>query len=61
MQVKTDDALRVEAQDALEHLRDEAGKRGVVVTPVGPADATGFSLNVEKSDPSKLKDLVLES
>jgi preprotein translocase subunit SecD len=58
MQVKTDDALRVEAQDALEHLRDEAGKRGVALTPAGPADATGFTLNVEKSDPSKLKDLV---
>lgn len=59
MQVKTGDALRVEAQDALERLRDEAGKRGVALTPAGPADATGFTLALnEKSDPTKMKDLI---
>jgi preprotein translocase subunit SecD len=59
MQVMTGDALRVEAQDALEHLKDEAGKRGVTLA-AGPApDATGFTLLLdEKSDPSKLKDLI---
>ncbi len=59
MQVKTSDALRVEAQDALEHVKDEAGKRGVALTPAGPADATGFVLALnEKSEPTKLRDLL---
>jgi preprotein translocase subunit SecD len=59
MQVKTSDALRVEAQDALEHVRDEAGRRGVTVTPVGPADASGFALAIdEKTDTPKLRDLL---
>jgi preprotein translocase subunit SecD len=59
MQVKTSDALRVEAQDTLERLRDEGTKRGVAVIPAGPADGTGFSLRLdEKTDQAKLKDLV---
>jgi preprotein translocase subunit SecD len=59
MQVKTSDALRVEAQDAVEHLKDEAGKRGVTLGPIPPPDATGFTINLgEQTDPAKLKDLV---
>ena len=59
MQVKTADALRVEAQDTLERLKDEGGKRGVAIVATGPADDTGFSLRLdEKTDAAKLKDLV---
>jgi len=59
MQVKTADALRVEAQDTLEHVKDEGTKRGVPVNPAGPADSTGFTLKLdEKTDQAKLKDLV---
>ena len=59
LQVKTSDALRVEAQDTLEHLKDEGAKRGVPVSPAAPADATGFMLKLdEKTDQAKLKDLV---
>ena len=59
MQVKTSDALRVEAQEALEHLRDEAGKRGVALKPAGPADASGFTLALdEKSEPARLRELL---
>jgi len=59
MQVKTSDALRVEAQDALEHVKDEAAKRGVALTPAGPADASGFAIAInEKSEPTKLRDLL---
>jgi len=59
MQVKTSDALRVEAQDTLERLKDEGTKRGVAVIPAGPADGTGFTLKLdEKTDQAKLKDLV---
>jgi preprotein translocase subunit SecD len=59
MEVKTADALRVETQDALEHVKDEAGKRGVALTPAGPADASGFVLALnEKSEPTKLRDLL---
>ena len=59
LQVKTADALRVEAQDTLEHLKDEGTKRGVAVIPAGPADGTGFTLKLdEKTDQAKLKDLV---
>ena len=59
MQVKTADALRVEAQDSVEHLRDEAGKRGVNLGAINPPDATGFTLNItEQTDQAKLKDLV---
>jgi preprotein translocase subunit SecD len=59
MQVKTSDALRVEAQDTLEHLKDEGGKRGLVIVPAGPADDTGFALKLdEKTDAAKLKDVV---
>jgi preprotein translocase subunit SecD len=59
LQVKTTDALRVEAQDTLEHLKDEGTKRGVPVNTAGPADDTGFTLRLdEKTDQAKLKDLV---
>jgi preprotein translocase subunit SecD len=59
MQVKTGDALKVEAQDAVEHLKDEAGKRGVTLGPIPPPDAQGFTINLsEQTDPAKLKDLV---
>ena len=59
LQVKTSDALRVEAQDTLERLKDEGTKRGVPVNPAGPAEATGFTLRLdEKTDQAKLKDLV---
>lgn len=59
MQVKTSDALRVEAQDAVEHLRDESGKRGVTLPAIAPPDATGFTIPVsEQTDASKLKDLL---
>ena len=58
MQVKTGDALRVEAQDAAEHLKDEGRKRGVVLGVIPPATAEGFTIQLgEKSEPSKLKDL----
>ncbi|MCG3191797.1 MAG: Protein translocase subunit SecD [Thermoanaerobaculia bacterium] len=59
LQVKTSDALRVEAQDAAEHVRDEAGRRGVVLGAVPPADEEGFTINLtEATEPSKLKDLL---
>jgi preprotein translocase subunit SecD len=59
MQVKTADALRVEAQDAVEHLRDEAGKRGVNLGTTSPPDAAGFAINItEQTDQAKLKDLL---
>lgn len=59
LQVKTGDALRVEAQDAAEHLRDEAAKRGVVIGTIPPATAEGFTIPlVETTEPAKLNDLV---
>ena len=62
MQVKTGDALRVEAQDAAEHLKDEARKRGVAIGNVPPATAEGFSLQLnDQSEPSKIKDLMKSS
>jgi preprotein translocase subunit SecD len=58
MQVKTGDALRVEAQDAAEHLKDEARKRGVTLGAIPPATAEGFTIQLnEQTEPSKLKDL----
>ncbi len=58
MQVKTGDALRVEAQDAAEHLKDEARKRGVNIGTLPPATAEGFSIQLnDQTEPSKLKDL----
>ncbi len=62
MQVKTSDALRVEAQDALEHMLDEGRKRGMVVKTAGPADASGFTLQLdEKSEPARLRELLKAS
>jgi len=62
MQVVTADALRVEAQDVLEHVKDEAGKRGTTVSPAGPADAGGFTFRIdEKTETAKLRDLLKAS
>ncbi len=59
MQVKTADALRVEGQDAIEHLREEAGKRGLSLGAVPPADASGFAIPVtEATDRAKLKEVL---
>lgn len=59
MEVQTKDALRVDAQDALEHVKDEAGKRGVVLPAIPPADENGFTISLgDGSDPAKLKDLL---
>lgn len=59
MQVKTTDALRVEAEGAAEHVKDEARKRGVTLGTILPPDATGFTIPVtETTDLAKLKDLV---
>ncbi|MGE5346744.1 MAG: protein translocase subunit SecD [Acidithiobacillales bacterium] len=59
MEVKTSDALRVEAQDALEHVRSEARKQGMTLETVGQADASGFTLAIdEKTDTARLRDLL---
>ncbi len=59
LQVKTSDALRVEAQDAAEHLKDEGRRRGVNIGTVMPPDAKGFVLQLgEGVDAAKLKDLL---
>ncbi len=59
LQVKTADALRVEAQDAAEHLKDEGRRRGVNIGTVLPPDAKGFVLQLgEGVDAAKLKDLL---
>ena len=42
MQVKAEDALRAEASDAAEHLKTEAGKRGVAIGTVNPATGDGL-------------------
>jgi preprotein translocase subunit SecD len=62
MQVKTADAQRVEAQDAVEHLKDEAGKRTVTLPAIPPPDENGFTIPVTPTtDPAKLKDLLKTS
>jgi len=62
MQVVTADALRVEAQDVLEHVKDEAAKRGVAIAPAAAADASGFTLKIdEKTETAKLRDLLKAS
>lgn len=63
MQVKTADALRVEAQDAADHVKDEAGKRGVPLGPIPPPDASGFTITigVTETETAKLKDLLRSS
>ena len=59
LQVKTSDALRVEAQDTLEHLKDEGAKRGVA-GPAGPGRRHGLHPDARREDgpAAKLKDLV---
>ncbi len=62
MQVKTADAQRVEAQDAVEHLKDEAGKRTVTLPAIPPPDENGFTIPVTPTtDTAKLKDLLKTS
>jgi len=58
MQVRTADALKAEAQDAIDHIKDEAGRRGVALGPIAPPDGAGFTVKLEGADPAKLKDLV---
>lgn len=59
MQVKSEDALRVEASDAAEHLKVEAGKRGVQIGTVNPATAEGFTITMgENISPAAVSDLV---
>ena len=59
MQVKAEDALRAEASDAAEHLKTEAGKRGVRIGTVNPATHDGFTITMgEDVSPSAVTDLV---
>jgi preprotein translocase subunit SecD len=59
MQVKAEDALRAEASDAAEHLKSEAGKRGIKVGTVNPATHDGFTITMgEDVSPSAVSDLV---
>lgn len=59
MQVKAEDALRAEASDAAEHLKSEAGKRGVKLGTVNPATHDGFTITMgEDVSPSAVSDLV---
>ena len=59
MQVKAEDALRAEASDAAEHLKTEAGKRGVAIGTVNPATGEGFTITMgEGVSPAAVSDLV---
>ncbi|HEV8266862.1 MAG TPA: protein translocase subunit SecD [Thermoanaerobaculia bacterium] len=59
MQVKTGDALKAEAQDAAEHLKDEARTRGVILGAIPPPEPSGFTVTLTpQTEPSKLKDVV---
>ena len=59
MQVKAEDALRAEAADAAEHLRTEAGKRGVAIGTVNPPTGEGFTITLgDTVSPSAVVDLV---
>lgn len=59
MQVKAEDALRAEATDAGEHLKAEAGKRGVTLGTVNPATHEGFTITMgEGVSPAAVSDLV---
>ncbi len=59
MQVKSEDALRAEASDAAEHLKSEAGKRGVKLGTVNPATHEGFTITMgDDVSPSGVSDLV---
>ena len=59
MQVKAEDALRAEASDAAEHLKTEAGKRGVTIGTVNPATGEGFTITMgEDVSPAAVSDLV---
>lgn len=62
MQVKAEDALRAEATDAAEHLKAEAGKRGVAIGTLNPATADGFTITMsEDVSPAAVSDLVKSS
>ncbi|MBK9088730.1 MAG: protein translocase subunit SecD [Holophagales bacterium] len=59
MQVKAEDALRAEASDAAEHLKTEAGKRGVAIGTVNPATGEGFTITLgDAVSPAAVSDLV---
>lgn len=59
MQVKAEDALRAEASDAAEHLKAEAGKRGVAIGTLNPATGEGFTITMgEGVSPAAVSDLV---
>lgn len=59
MQVKAEDALRAEATDAGEHLKTEAGKRGITLGTVNPATHEGFTITMgEGVSPAAVSDLV---
>jgi preprotein translocase subunit SecD len=59
MQVKAEDALRAEATDAGEHLKTEAGKRGVTLGTINPATHEGFTITMgEGVSPAAVSDLV---
>lgn len=59
MQVKAEDALRAEASDAAEHLKTEAGKRGVAIGTVNLATGEGFTITMgEGISPAAVSELV---
>ncbi|MBK6405582.1 MAG: protein translocase subunit SecD [Holophagales bacterium] len=59
MQVKAEDALRAEASDAAEHLKTEAGKRGVAIGTLNPATGAGFTITMgEGISPAAVSELV---
>lgn len=59
MQVKTTDALKVEAQDAIDHLRDAAGKKSVTLGTIVPPEGGAFVVPIsETTDTAKLKDFL---
>ena len=59
LQVKTSDALRVEAQDTLEHLKDEGTQARRLRGPGEPRGRHGLHAPARREDgPAKLKDLV---
>jgi preprotein translocase subunit SecD len=59
MQVKAEDALRAEASDSAEHLKTEAGKRGVTIGTVNPATGDGFTITMDEGvSPAAVSELV---
>lgn len=59
LQVKTEDALRAEGANVLEHVKEEASRRGMDLGALPVPDAQGFTIPVsEQTDRAKLKDLL---